>query len=165
MTSQEATDYVRKYRELLADNSKRGGRRNPALLPTSKENILTAIKLEIAQLYFMNSASEDHVQPLVRSAMFIDSFTHEALDTAGFVEDMQRRRAEFLNFHSELVKIKRDDAFFWQRIYALIGVSLETKSFTFFQNLRFQLGIGVDAKPNSGQTTIFRGIDEPYVLD
>jgi hypothetical protein len=165
MTSQEASDYVRKYQELMADDDKRGGRRNPALLPTSKENILAAIKLEIAQFYFLNAATEERVQPLIRAAMFIDSFTDETLDTATFVEDMQSRRKDMQGFYSELIKVKRSDAFYWQRIYALVGVSLETKSHTFFQNLKLQLGIGITRGSNSGQTTIFRGVDEPYVLD
>ena len=149
----------------MADDDKRGGRRNPALLPTTKENILAAIKLEIAQYYYINAATEQLVQPLIRAAMFVDSFTDQSLDTAAFVEDMQRRRKEMQGFYSELVKIKRDDTFYWQRIYALVGVSLETKSHTFFQNLKLQLGIGITRGSNSGQTTIFRGVDEPYVLD
>jgi hypothetical protein len=165
MTSQEAQEYIRKYLEVLADENKLGGRRNPALLPTTKENILTAIKLEIAQLYFINSATEELVQPLVRAAMFIDSFTHEALDTAAFVEAMQRRRREIQEFHSELMRIPRDSAFYWQRIYALIGVSLETKSNTFFDSIKLKLGLGSRNTTNAGQTTIFRPLDEPYVLD
>jgi hypothetical protein len=165
MTSQEARDYIRKYLEVLDDQQKLGGRRNPALLPTSKENIITAIKLEIAQLYFINSASEEILQPLIRAAMFIDSFTHDALDTAAFVEAMQRRRQEIQDFHSQLMQITRSDRFYWQRIYALIGVSLETKSHTFFDNLKCKLGIGFKDTANSGQNTIFRQFDEPYVLD
>jgi hypothetical protein len=151
--------------EVVADDDKRGGRRNPALLPTSKENILTAIKLEIAQLYFINSATEDLVRPLVRAAMFIDSFTQEALDTATFVQDMQKRQHEIQEFHKELMRIDREDNFYWQRIYALIGVSHETKSQTFFDNLKSRLGIGPKSKPNSGQTTIFRPFEERFSLD
>ena len=149
----------------MADNEKLGGRRNPALLPASKEEILTAIKLEIAQLYFINSATEELLQPLIRAAMFIDSFTHEALDAVAFFEDMQRRRKEIQDFHGELMRIPRAAAFYWQRIYALIGVSLETKSHTFFNKLKCKLGIGFKDSANSGQTTIFRNCDEPYVLD
>jgi hypothetical protein len=165
MTSQEAQDHVRKYLDVLSDNSKLGGRRNPALLPASKDEILTAIKLEIAQLYFINSATEEALQPLIRAAMFIDSFTHEAMDASSFVQDMQRRRQEMQDFHGELMLIQRGDQFYWQRIYALIGVSLETKSNTFFDNLKCKLGIGFRDSRNSGQTTVFRTFDEPYVLD
>lgn len=165
MTSQEAKDYIQKYLAVLADQDKLGGRRHPSLLPASKEDILTAIKLEIAQLYFINSATEEMLQPLIRAAMFIDSFTLEAIDTSTFVADMQRRRQEIQDFHTELMRISRSDAFYWQRIYALIGVSLETKSHTFFDNLKCKLGIGFKDTSNSGQTTIFRKFDEPYVLD
>jgi hypothetical protein len=165
MTSQEAQAYIRKYQEVLADKDKQGSRRNPALLPTTKENILTAIKLEIAQLYFINSATEELVQPLVRAAMFIDSFTQEALDVVAFVEDMQLRRKEIQDFHKELLGINRTDPFFWQRIYALIGVSLESKSITFFQNLKTKLGFAPSVSLNSGQTTIFRDFAKPHVLD
>ncbi len=165
MTSQEAKDYIQKYLAVLADEGKLGGRRNPSLLPASRENILTAIKLEIAQLYFINSATEELLQPLIRAAMFVDSFTHEALDAVAFVEAMQRRRQEIQDFHSELMRIRREDSFFWQRIYALIGISLETKSHTFFDNLKCKLGIGFRDTANAGQTTIFRQFDEPYVLD
>jgi hypothetical protein len=165
MTSQEAQDYIRRYLEVLADDDKRGRRRNPALLPSSKENILTAIKLEIAQLYFINSATDELVRPLVRAAMFIDSFTHEALDTAAFVQDMQKRQHEIQEFHKELMRIDREDSFYWQRIYALIGVSQETKSQTFFDTLKSRLGIGPKSPPNSGQTTIFRPFEERFSLD
>jgi hypothetical protein len=165
MTSQEAQAYIREYQEVLADKDKRGGRRNPALLPTTKENILTAIKLEIAQLYFINSATEELVEPLVRAAMFIDSFTQEALDVVAFVEDMQLRRKEIRDFHKELLGINRSDPFFWQRIYALIGVSLESRSVTFFQNLKAKLGIAPNVCPNASQTTLFRDFDKPHVLD
>jgi hypothetical protein len=150
---------------VLADDDKRGGRRNPALLPTSKENILTAIKLEIAQLYFINSATEELVRPLVRAAMFIDSFTQEALDTLAFVQDMQRRQHEIQKFHQELMRIDRGDSFYWQRIYSLIGVSLETRSETFFDNLKSRLGLGPKSKPNAGQTTLFRQFEERFSLD
>ncbi|MCL4180474.1 MAG: hypothetical protein KJ072_22355 [Verrucomicrobia bacterium] len=165
MTSQEAQDYIRRYLEVLGEGDKRGGRRNPSQLPASKENILTAIKLEIAQLYFINSATEELVCPLVHAAMFIDSFTHEALDTQAFVRNMRERQHEIQGFHKELMNIERTDSFYWQRVYALIGVGLETKSQTFFDQLKSRLGLGAKPASNAGQTTIFRHFEDRIVLD
>jgi hypothetical protein len=164
MTPQQAQHHIRKYLEVLADDEKRGGRRDPALLPTSKEEILKAIKLEIAQLYYINSATEERLQDLTRAAMFIDSFTREPLDTASFVEDMQRRRAEIQNYHHELLNVKREDPFFWQRIYALVGISTETKSNTFFDTLKSRLGLGAKPEP-TGNSTLFRRVRGRIVLD
>lgn len=165
MTSQQAQEYIRKYQEVLADDEKLGGRRSPSLLPTTKENILTAIKLEIAQLHFINSATEERVQPMIRAAMFIDSFTSDALDTVGLIEDMQRRRHEIQDFMSELVNIGRSNPFYWQRIYSLIGVSLETKSQTFFDTLKAKLGLGQKPAEDTGQTAFFRRSSDRIVLD
>jgi hypothetical protein len=35
---------------------------------------------------------------------------------------MQQRRAELEEFHHELLSIPRDAPYYWQRIYALIGL-------------------------------------------
>jgi hypothetical protein len=152
MTPQQAQEYIREYQVVLADESSRGKRRNPALLPTTKDNLLKAIKMEIAQLFFINSATEDRVQPLIRSAMFLDSFTQEALDTVTFVEDMQRRRDEIQQFHNELLNVKRDDGFFWQRVYALVGIDTSTKSQTFFDTIKTKFGLS--SRRPVGETTM-----------
>jgi len=77
-----------------------------------------AIKLQMAQLYYINAHTEEILKPLIDAAIVVDSFTHLPLDTAGFIRAMQERRAEFNDFYLDLVKINRSDEFFWQRIYA-----------------------------------------------
>ena len=165
MTSQQAQDYIRRYQQILADDTKRGSRRSPSLLPASKEEIMCAIKLEIAQLYYINSATEELVQPLIRDAMFIDSFTNEALDTLAFVEAMQRRRQELQDFHNELMTVKRDNSFYWQRIYSMVGVSLETRSQTFFDQVKTRIGLGRKPAADREQTTLFDRSQERFSLD
>jgi hypothetical protein len=83
MTPQQAQDTIRRYQSVLAEDDRRGSRRDPSLLPTTKANVMKAIKMEIAQLHYIGSATDELLQPLIRSAMFLDSFTHEPLDTAG----------------------------------------------------------------------------------
>jgi len=75
--------------------------------------------------------------------MFVDSFSDQPLDTLGFIESMQQRRAEFQDFQTDLLKISRDDRFYWQRVYSLTGVTFETKRTTFVDNLKMRFGIGV----------------------
>lgn len=164
MTPQQAQDYIRKYQQVLAEDDRRGVRRDPTSLPTTKDNLMRAIKLEIAQLYFIGSASEELLEPLIRSAMFLDSFTHEPLDTVHFVDAMQRRRSELEGFHHQLLELKRDDAFFWQRVYALVGVNAETKSETIFETVKRKLGLGGTGSTGGGSTTVRRS-EGRLVLD
>src|SRR5512135_2285437 len=117
MTLQQAEAYIREYQQLLSEDPRRGSRRNPNLLPTSKENLLRAIKLQIAQLYYINAHTEDMLRPLIDAAIFVDSFSYLPLDTATFINAMQQRRTEFNEFYLDLVKINRNDRFFWQRVY------------------------------------------------
>jgi hypothetical protein len=155
MTPQQAQETIRRYQEVLAAEDRRGSRQDPSLLPTTKINVMKAIKMEIAQLYYIGSATEELLQPLIRSAMFLDSFTREPLDTVGFVEAMQRRRVELEEFHNELLSIQRDGPFFWQRTYALLGHTDETKSETIFDTFKRKLGI--NSKERSiAQTTTMR---------
>ena len=48
MTITEAEQFIRSYQEVLSDETKRGSRRDPSLLPAPKEWVMKAIKLEIA---------------------------------------------------------------------------------------------------------------------
>jgi hypothetical protein len=143
MTLQQAEAYIREYQQLLAEDPRRGIRRNPSLLPTSKENLLRAIKLQMAQLYYINAHTEDMLKPLIDAAMFVDSFSHMPLDTVNFIQAMQQRRAELNDYHLDLLKLNRSDRFFWQRIYSLCGVSFETRRSTFIESLKQKLGIGM----------------------
>jgi hypothetical protein len=142
MTPHEAQKIIREYQAVLADDTRRGNRRDPALLPASKEELLKAIRLEIAQLYYINSATDELLRPLIRAAMVVDSFTQMAVDAAGFIEAMQQRRNELEEFHHELLNLDRAEPFFWQRVYALAGINTETKSSTFFDLLKRRLGFG-----------------------
>ena len=147
MTLQQAEAYTREYHQLLTEDSRRGCRRNPDLLPTSKDNLVRAAKLQMAQLYYINAHTEEMLKPLIDAAIVVDSFSHLPLDTASFIYAMQQRRAELNDFYLDLVKITRNDQFFWQRVYALCGVSFETRRSTFIESLKLRLGIGVTETP------------------
>jgi hypothetical protein len=153
MTLQQAEAYIREYQQLLTEDPRRGSRRNPNLLPTSKDNLLRAIKLQVAQLYYINAHSDEMLKPLIDAAIFVDSFSHLPLDTANFIHAMQQRRAELNDFYLDLVKINRNDQFFWQRVYALCGVSFETRRSTFIESLKLKLGIGVTETPAAPLTS------------
>ncbi len=135
MTLQQAENYVKEYQHILADEEKRGGRRNPTLLPASKEELMRAIKLLMAQLYRISSDTEEQIKPLLQAAMFIDSFSDMPLDSTGFITSMQGRRREILDFHRELRTIPSDDQFFWQRVYPLVGIGGETRRNTIFETI------------------------------
>src|SRR2546430_11377187 len=76
MTIQQAEQWVRDYQSVLSGDTKRGSRRDPRLLPAPKEKLLQAIKLQFAQLFFFNShTNEDLTKPLIKAAMFLDSFS------------------------------------------------------------------------------------------
>jgi hypothetical protein len=154
MTPQQAQETIRRYQEVLAGDDRRGSRRDPSLLPTTKLNVMKAIKMEIAQLHYIGSATEELLQPLIRSAMVLDSFTHEPLDTVGFVDAMQRRRAELEEFHNQLLNIQRDGPYYWQRTYALIGHSDETKDETLFDTFKRKLGINSRNRSTAHTTAV-----------
>jgi hypothetical protein len=149
MTLQQAETYIREYLQLLSQDPRRGNRRNPNLLPTSKDNLLRAIKLQMAQLYYINAHTDEMLKPLTEAATFVDSFTQMPLDTADFIHSMQQRRTELNEFYLDLVKINRSDRFFWQRVYGLCGVSLETRRSTFMESLKLRLGIGATETPEA----------------
>ena len=143
MTIQQAEQFVRAYLQLLSDDSKRGSRRDPSLLPGSKERVMKAIKLEMAHLFLLNShTNEDQTKPLTNGAMFIDSFSELPLEPSEFIESMHRRRREIDSFYVELLKLDRTDAFYWQRVYTMLGIDIETKRTSFFQDLRERFGLG-----------------------
>jgi hypothetical protein len=143
MTIQQAEQFVRAYLQVLSDDTKRGSRRDPSLLPASKDRVMKAIKLEMAQLFLLNSHNnEDLAKPLINAAMFIDSFSELPLETSEFIESMHRRRREIDSFYVELLKLSRTDAFYWQRVYTMLGIDIETKRTSFFQDLRQRFGLG-----------------------
>jgi hypothetical protein len=154
MTSQQARETIRRYEDVLAEEDRRGARRDPSLLPATKANVMKAIKIEIAQLFYIGSASDEMVQPLIRAAMFLDSFTHEPLDTVRFVETMQRRRAELEGFREELLGIGRDAPYYWQRIHALTGPAEEEKDETFFDTVKRKLGWGAKETSTTRTSTV-----------
>lgn len=142
MTIQQAEQFIHHYQQVLSDDSKRGSRRDPSLLPAPKEEIMKAIKLELAQLFSLNShTNEDLVKPLTNAAMFLDSFSDLPMEPAYFIESMHRRRREIDSFYVELLALDRADAFFWQRVYGMIGISSETKRTSFFAGMKQRLGM------------------------
>ena len=152
MTTQQAEKLVRAYLEVLSDDTKRGNRRDPSLLPAPKDRVMKAIKLEIAQLFLVNShANDDLTRPLINAAMFLDSFSELPLDASEFIESMHRRRREIDSFYVELLRVDRNDHFFWQRVYTLIGIDVETRRTTFFAEVRERLGFG--PKPGGEELT------------
>jgi hypothetical protein len=149
MTIQQAEQLIRAYQEVMADDSKRGSRRDPSLLPAPKEKLMQAIKLELAQLFLLNShTNEDLTKPLINAALFIDSFSELPLEASEFIESMHRRRREVDSFYVELLRLDRMDSFYWQRVYTMLGIDIETKRTTFFQDLRQRFGLG--PKPAEG---------------
>jgi hypothetical protein len=143
MTIQQAEQFIRAYLQVLSDDTKRGSRRDPALLPMPKDQMMKAIKLEMAQLFLLNShTNEDQTKPLINGAMFIDSFSDLPLETSQFIESMHRRRREIDSFYVELLRLDRTDAFYWQRVYTMLGIDVETRRTTFFQDLRERFGLG-----------------------
>ena len=108
MTITQAEQFIRAYQEILADESKRGSRRDPSVLPAPKEWVLKAIKLEMAQLFLLNSHTNESVtRPLINAAMFLDSFSELPFEPSEFIESMHRRRREIDSFYVELLKLDR----------------------------------------------------------
>jgi len=143
MTIHQAEQCIRSYQEVLSDETKRGSRRDPAVLPAPKEWVMKAIKLEIAQLYLLNSHTNENItRPLINAAMFLDSFSELPFEPAEFIESMHRRRREIDSFYVDLLKLDRSEGFFWQRVYAMIGIDVGTKKTTFFQEVKLRFGLG-----------------------
>src|SRR5262245_27191470 len=137
MTIDQAERVSKAYQDLLADEEKRGGRRNPDQLPAPKEQVIVALKLEIAQIFFIQAeANESLLKPLINAAMFIDSFNDLPVDAGTFLQSMQERQREMDNFMLELSKIERSHPFYWQRVYSLLGIATETKTTSFFEGLK-----------------------------
>lgn len=143
MTLEQADQIFHAYQDLLRDDEKRGARRSPSLLPASKASIMQAIRMKLARLYYQGLDDEAGLRELIHAGMFIDSFSEEALDSIGILMTMQTRRRELVDFYQELLNVKRNDPFYWQRVYALIGLSAETKRTTFFEHIKDRLGRGV----------------------
>src|SRR5207247_322095 len=92
-----------------------------------KEWVMKAIKLEIAHLFLLNSHSNEEItRPLINAAMFLDSFSELPFEPSEFIESMHRRRREMDSYYVELLKLDRGDAFYWQRVYAMIGIDVGT---------------------------------------
>src|SRR5436190_10652628 len=143
MTIHQAEEFIRAYQEILADESKRGSRRDPSILPAPKEWVMKAIKLEIAQLFLLNSHTNESItRPLINAAIFLDSFSELPFEPSEFIESMHRRRREIDSYYVELLNLDRRDSFYWQRVYTMIGIDIGTKKTTFFQEMKLRLGIG-----------------------
>jgi len=143
MTLQQSEQIIREYQQVLSDDTKRGSRRDPSLLPASKERIMKAIKLAIAQLFLLNShTNEDLIKPLTNAAMFLDSFNELPLETSEYIESMHRRRREIDSYYVELIRIDRTDSFYWQRVFNMIGIGSETRKTSFLDGMRQRLGMG-----------------------
>jgi len=140
MTLEQADTLFLGYRDLLGKAHTRGARRSPSLLPGPKDSIMQAIRMIVARLYYQGQDDEDTLRPLFEAAMFIDSFSEEPFESLQFLKRMQNRRREIVVFYQELFSIKRNDPFYWQRVYALAGLSTETKRTTFFEHIKDRLG-------------------------
>ncbi|SRR6266536_591964 len=159
MTIQQAEQFVRAYLQVLSDDTKRGSRRDPSLLPASKERVMKAIKLEMAHLFLLNSHSNDDLtKPLINGAMFLDSFSELPLEPSEFIESMHRRRREIDSYYVDLLRLDRTDPFYWQRVYTMLGIEIETKRTSFFQDLRQRFGLGakIDGEEFQGRRPVGR---------
>lgn len=143
MTIDQAERLTKQYQRVLLEEDKRGGRRNPSQLPASKDRIITALKLELAQLFYIYGNTNDSIfKPVIDSVMFIDSFDDIPLDASRYIESMQQRRAEMDRFLQELLRIERPHPFYWQRIYSILGITSETKTTSFFEGIKQKLRFG-----------------------
>jgi hypothetical protein len=154
MTIQQAEQLIRDYQRVLPQGADKGSRRNPALLPAEKEQLIKAIKLEIAQLYYINSTGDEHLTPLIHAAMLIDSFNDIPFPPAEFIESMHRRRKEIESFHLEVMKLDRTDPFYWQRVFTMLGISSDTRKTSFLAGIREKLRFG-HRQAAEEQTTVF----------
>jgi len=157
MTIHQAEQFISAYQAILADETKRGSRREPSLLPASKDQIMKAIKLELAHLFILNSHTNESItRPLINAAMFLDSFSELPFEPSEFIESMHRRRREIDSFYVELLKVDRSDAFYWQRVYAMIGIDIGTKKTTFFQEVKLRFGLGSRSGASEGEDSFDR---------
>jgi hypothetical protein len=148
MTIDQAEGVSQAYQQVLADDERRGGRRNPSLLPAPKETVIRALKLEIAQInHIQAEPNEGLYKPLINAAMFIDSFNDLPMDAGTFIQAMQQRQREMEDFIRELSKIERNHPFYWQRIYSLLGIASPTKTTSFFEGIKSRFRRG--QKPNA----------------
>ena len=141
MTLQQAEDLIRKFQDLIADQSTRGTRRNPSLLPAPKAQIMSALKLLVAQLYRIGADDKLRLDPLMRAAMTLDSFNDLPLDATEFIVAMQDRRREMDEFREVLLGISQNHPYFWQQVYPLAGIDTQTKRATFFESIRDRLSL------------------------
>ncbi|PYJ58901.1 MAG: hypothetical protein DME24_14640 [Verrucomicrobia bacterium] len=166
MTIQLAEQWIRDYQKVLSDDTKRGSRRDPRLLPVPKEKLLQAIKLQLAQLFFFNShTNEDLTKPLIKAAMFLDSFSDLPTGATEFIESMHRRRREIDSFCMELLKLQRSDQFYWQRVYAMLGINSETKTTSFFEGMKQRLRSGFKSSAAQEEQFASRDPEERITLD
>lgn len=165
MTIDQAERLTKEYRRVLGEGDKRGGRRNPSQLPAPKDRIVTALKLELAQYFYIYGNTNDSIfKPVLDAMAFIDSFDDVPMDAARFIESMQRRRSEMERFLQELTKIERPHPFYWQRIYSILGITSETKTTSFFEGIKQKLKLGqqldlsatpwIERRPPSERLTI-----------
>jgi hypothetical protein len=147
MTVQQAEQLVRRLQALIGDDTQRGARRRPSLLPAPKSELLCAIRLCIAQLYLIGADDELRLAPIIRAAMAIDSFTDTPIGATEFVSAMVDRRREIEEYRGELARIPRDHNFFWQQVYPLAGIEVQTKRATIFETIQQRLKRPFQAEP------------------
>jgi len=166
MTIDQAERLTKEYRKVLGEADQRGGRRNPSQLPAPKERIITALKLELAQYFYIyGNTNEAIFKPVVDSLMFIDSFDDVPMDAAKFIESMQVRRLEMDRFLAELSRFERPHPFFWQRVYSILGITSETKTTSFFEGIKQKLKLGQQPAASATPWIARRGPSERLALD
>lgn len=135
MTLAEAEKIVQAYGAAMAAGTIDGTRRDPRLLPTTPERILTAIKLTIAFLIQNRSHSEKNVYPLVVTASSIDSFSDTPQNPMEFVTSMRARQEEIDRFFITASKFDPEDPLFWQRVYTELGLAYEQRKVSLWETL------------------------------
>lgn len=101
---------------------------------------MRAIKIVIAQLHLNYADTAERVDPLVRAAMALDSFSTLPVDSADYIGAMQARRREIYEFQKELRQIPTADPItYLGQVYSLIGIDYEGPRTTFLQGLRARL--------------------------
>ena len=138
MQIEVAENLVSAYRQVLQGTSLHKTRW-PSLLPCSKERLMVAGKIVLARLYQSGDESRDAVDELLRAMTELDTFTTSQLPAEETDRVRRRRQEEFADYCEDLHAIPRNGDFYWQRVYALIGVTGEFKSTTFFEYLQQRL--------------------------
>jgi len=139
MKLEQAKTILNEYQVLLNRGPGVAAKRTACLPRKSKQEILNAIQLRIAELYLEGLDDERTLAPLIRSAMCLDSFACDAVKAGGGTDSMEARRREIMEFHRGLLHISRHDRSFWPQVYALAGMDVEVKSSNIFEMVKDKL--------------------------